>query len=169
MSILLVPVWSLWWRHPELESCVKYFCPSAPTGGEQPFQELLLSTINLQGKPSRCGGWVLQADLQSCIVHPGPRPRGGFPEFLDCLSLEQLRKHLGLFDPLGRQNKYLEGRNFCGIFPKSEGSCVALAQEVTGVSCPWLGDLGTGPLVAFLAIADPQERLGPPRERISPI
>lgn len=55
--------------------------------------------------------------LQFCIVHPGPRLPGGFPEFF---SLEQLRKHLRPFDPLGRENKCLEGRNFCGIFPKSE-------------------------------------------------
>lgn len=64
----------------------------------------------------------------SCIVRPEPRLRGRFPEFLDCFSLKQLRKHLGLFDPLGRENKYLEGRNFCGIFLKSKGLCVALAQ-----------------------------------------
>lgn len=92
----------------------------------------------------------------SCIVHPGPRLRGRFPEFLDCFSLKQLRKHLGLFDPLGCENKYLEGRNFCGTFPKSKGPCGALAHEVTGPCC--VHGRGTwGPLVAFSAV--PQEEL----------
>lgn len=96
----------------------------------------------------------------SCIVRPAPRLQGRFPEFLDCFGLKQLRKHLGLFDPLGCENKYLEGRNFCGIFPKSKRSCVALAHEGTGPCCVHgKGALGTGALVAFSATAVPQEEL----------
>lgn len=49
-------------------------------------------------------------------------------------ALKQPRKHLGLSDPLGRENKYLEERNFCGISPESKDPGVALAREGTG---PW--------------------------------